>query len=340
MSLHEEFDRPVQNYDRYSKDGLAAIALYRLSECGVAQGSGDDMLADLEGDAFRLNSWVDEDDSLFGNALAISKPDETGNSFMNAFLYKVNRDERLILPEYPKSIEVPRPITNISDLKSQEVQDWTSDLALDLDRDELEVALHMLTKAAMVFYSSRLPAFDKYVYFALCDSESEELKNRYPGRQEIVMPPESTPRHILEWREFIDLAHERMDEEFGSSQDDTPQELFLQHEIDTKHYALNIYRREGKLVSMQILCYEQGAWQGQFIELQHDEDEDDFTVGEVSPVWNRDELLKVTDEGMPMDEEVYDCYLKEAGRHLGQSNNFALSNVICLAKARRKRLAA
>lgn len=329
MPLCEEFDRPVQDYSRYAKAGLAAIALYRLNRFGIDQNG--EAAADLGHDAFRLTSWVEEEDSLYGNALAISRPDDSGNNFINARFYRVNREKRQILPDYPKTIEVPRLITGIPDLKSQEGREWATDLAIHLDRDELDASVHMLTKAAAVFHASRLPAFDRYVYFALAESEADELERRFPGREEMIIPVDSTPEHILEWHDFIDLAQDRMDEEFGVGEE--PQELFLQHEIGTKQYALNVYRHDGKLVSLQILCYDQGAWQGQIIELQQEIDEDDYTIGEVSPVWNRDDILRVVDQGMAMDQEMYDAYLKEAARNLGQTNNFAMSNVICLDKA-------
>lgn len=306
------------------------IMLYRLNDYGRVYDS--DKAQELGHEAYRLTSWVDEEDCLFGSALAISRPDEGEGPYVNARLYKVNRDSREILSEYPKDIVVPRLITGIPDLKGDEVQEWVSDVLLYFDREELETSIHMIAKAAKVFHSKRPPAFDKYVYFALYDTEAEELSRRFPERPEITMPANTTPEHILEWHDFTRQVHRRMDRELGLGKE--PQELFLEYETDNRRYAMNIYRREGQLASMQILSCQhyrdKDVWQGQFIEPTLDEESDDFIADQAGPVWDRDEITDAVRRGIPMREEVYEAYLQEAGRSLGQTSNFVLSNVICV----------
>lgn len=327
MTISEEFDTPfdtpVQDYSRFSRSGLAQIALYHLSRCGVEQlGQTDEAETAASDDSFRLTSWVDPEDALFGNALAISRPYLHDETFMTAYLYKVNRDSREILDEYPKSIEVPRPIEGISDLRGDEARGWAAELAIFFDRDDLEHSLNMMTKAASVFYSKRLPCIDKYVYFALAESEADELGRRFPGRMEDLMrQPAGRPhekQHITEWTEFMDAAGEVLRK--NADPDRSISHVNMHCEIGDQTYYIKLAAENGELFGAQVLCEQDGKWQSQLFEIDPDRDEDGADLNMVNGMWDRAAILASLRHGQVIGSVTYDYYRSQAEKSITASH--------------------
>lgn len=323
MTISEEFDSPfdtpVQDYSRFSRTGLAQIALYHLSRCGVEQlVQIDEAEASPNDDSFRLTSWVDPDDALFGNALAISRPYLRDDNFMSAYLYKVNRDTREILPEYPKSIDVPRRIEGIRDLRGDEARSWAAELAMFFDRDDLEHSLNMMTKSASVFYSKRPPCIDKYVYFALAESEADELGRRFPGRVEDLIPQlTSRPhekQHITEWTEFMNAASEVVMK--NADPDRRISHVNIHCEIGDQTYYIKLAAENGELFGAQILCEQGGKWQSQLFEIDPDRDEDGADLNMVNGMWDRAAILASLRHGEVIGSVTYDYYRSQAEKSL------------------------
>ena len=318
MTMHEEFDRPLNDYSRFSTTGLAQIALYRLSRLGLEHLEHDSgPAADPDCDSFRLTSWVEPDDDLFGNALGISLPHMRDGVFMSALLYKVNRDEREILDGYPKTIDVPQPIERISDLKSDEARAWASDLTLYFDRSELETSVNMLYKAAVVFYSNHVPGLDKYVNCAVADSEVYELARRYPGRAEEPKPAGQTGerQHIAEWSDFTEAAGDLLARE--TNPEWQVSYVNVRKDVNGDEYYIKLAAEYGKLSGAQILCDRGGnRWQSQLFDLRPDQPDDvaDFNI--INGMWDREAILASLSGGETIGNGTYEYYRSLAEQDL------------------------
>lgn len=125
---------------------------------------------------YRLASWVEKSDSKFGYWLGISRTEviqETLDDFtVQATYYKVDREHRTIVEEYPKNFST-------NSLSSVE-EDGKK--ALDIyETEDLPYAVSMLGKMAIAFKHLNYDnAIDKHVGMGIQLAHIDDLAKLYP----------------------------------------------------------------------------------------------------------------------------------------------------------------
>jgi hypothetical protein len=245
--------------------------------------------------AYRITSWVEQDDSRFGYALAISKVDfsDPANIAMEAKLFLADRLNHTLVEE-PKSVNIT----------SHSENSLGSTVIEELDTTEIMAVVGMIGKTSLS-YKDNNSRLDRDVALSLMNDNIDDLAALFPGRSEIK-PGQKKLDELMATSAFRGSIEERLSgTDTAFSHDGHCRELSLQHNVDGSLYAIKF--SEVANIYFVTVMGNIGTTEELYDSFSDNDDE-----GREFPVyWDEKTLVSIVKDGTPISGQLFNTYVRD-----------------------------
>lgn len=298
--MSHEVLRDPEDLQKYPNQLLAQVIVNGLVLCAQDQIMGAGPNPGCK-DSFRLTTFTKAADERLGDALAISAPLADADELISCNFYRVDRNDRQVLSDYPKRFSISTDISATHQLDFHKEK-----LIQTYDKDELESAVILLSRASKV-YDGADNRHDKIVFNAVTESYLDEL-----AKQERTAKQQLADKSDQRWR-TSDPAKLIRTAERVVAQKSEPKadEIALQYEhYDGSFYLVRLKHYLGSLTTMTIARQsESQTWRAANLDL--DGTSNDEVDNPISG-WDEEALINAVSQGSPIDQQLFDMYLNES----------------------------